>query len=259
MRAWARQGMILVLGSLLALTGSHRAQASSGTHERPSHPKARTVPHAEATARRHESERRTAAEPHSNYKHSLAKNAKMRSYGARYAGISCVPFARSASGIELKGNAADWWYAASGVYERGARPEAGSVMDFRANGHMRLGHVAVVTRVVNSREVEIDHANWWGPGAAKGGVSRGIPVVDVSENNDWSEVRVGLGRSGSFGSVYATYGFIYDRPDHGTMIANNLPHSQLRVARREDAYDEVAEAVEPRRTDFRAPVHRNLQ
>ena len=46
----------------------------------------------------------------------------------------------------------------------------------------------------------------------RGGVARSIPVVDVSEANDWTAVRVGLGRSGEFGSVYPTYGFIYDRP-----------------------------------------------
>ncbi len=103
------------------------------------------------------------AELHTNSKHPLAKNAKARIYGRSYGGISCVPYARSVSGIELKGNAANWWEAAAGVYERGNRPESGSVMNFRATGHMRLGHVAVVARVIDSREVEIDHANWWGP------------------------------------------------------------------------------------------------
>ncbi len=149
----------------------------------------------------------------------FAKNAKV-SY-TRYSGLQCVPFARAASGIELKGNAVNWWDAASGVYERGARPEAGSVLNFRSIGRMRLGHVAVVTNVVSAREVEIEHANWASPGSKGGAIARGIPVIDVSENNDWSAVRVGLGHSGDYGSVYPTYGFIYDRPDSGTMVANN--------------------------------------
>jgi hypothetical protein len=161
----------------------------------------------------------------------LLKGAKARYASRSYGGISCVPFARIASGIELKGNAANWWDAAAGVYARGQQPEGGSVLNFRATGGMRLGHVAVVTRVMNSREIEIDHANWWGPGASKGGVSRGVPVIDVSENNDWSAVRVGLGRSGEFGSVYPTYGFIYDRQDTG--------YAARSVGA---AYDEVAEA-----------------
>ena len=155
----------------------------------------------------------------------------VRTASRSFGGISCVPFARIASGIELKGNAANWWDAAAGVYARGQQPEGGSVLNFRATGGMRLGHVAVVTRVVNSREIEIDHANWWGPGASKGGVSRGVPVVDVSEHNDWSAVRVGLGHTGGFGSVYPTYGFIYDRPDRGYAAKSNGV-----------AYDEVAEA-----------------
>jgi surface antigen len=158
----------------------------------------------------------------SSLKHSLSKSGKAR-YARGGGGISCVPFARAASGISLKGNAANWWDAAAGVYERGSQPEAGSVLNFRATGSMRLGHVAVVTNVVGEREIEIDHANWSGPGASKGGVSRGIRVEDVSANNDWSAVRVALGHSGDYGSVYPTYGFIYDRPDDGSMVAKAGP------------------------------------
>ena len=177
-----------------------------------------------------------------NLKHSLSKSGKAR-YARSGGGISCVPFARAASGIELKGNAANWWDAANGVYERGSRPEPGSVLNFRANGHMRLGHVAVVTNVVGDREIEIDHANWNGPGASKGGVSRGIRVQDVSANNDWSAVRVALGHSGDFGSVYPTYGFIYDRPDSGRMVAN--AHSGTAPSGDRAMLNEVAEAPLP--------------
>jgi surface antigen len=164
-------------------------------------------------------------------KQPMLKGGKARYYGSR---LQCVPFARAASGIQIKGNAANWWDAANGVYARGQAPEAGSVLNFRATGSMRLGHVAVVKSVISSREIEIDHANWAGPGASKGGVSRAMPVMDVSENNDWSSVRVGLGHSGNYGSVYPTYGFIYDRPDTG-MLASN-PHSTTM------RYEEVAEA-----------------
>jgi surface antigen len=172
------------------------------------------------------------------------KSSKARYAGAG-GGISCVPFARAASGIELKGNATNWWDAAAGVYERGSRPEPGSVLNFRSTGRMRLGHVAVVTEVVDSRQVEIDHANW--SGAGKGNVSRGVSVIDVSENNDWSAVRVELGQSGDFGSVYPTYGFIYDRPDRGIMVANNLAN---RGAIRARNFEEVAEAPRTSRAMF---------
>jgi surface antigen len=145
---------------------------------------------------------------------------------ARAGGISCVPFARSDSGIDVAGNAWQWWDNAAGVYARGSVPQPGSVLTFRANGRMHLGHVAVVARIINAREIEVDHANWWGPGI-HGGVVHNMPVVDVSENNDWTAVRVGLGDTGSFGSVYPTYGFIYDRPDDGRiLVATTAPAPQ---------------------------------
>lgn len=171
------------------------------------------VRHVEA---RREPVRRTVAY-HPKYTHTQLKASKAV-YFSHWE--SCVPFARATSGIMLKGNAANWWYAAAGVYARGHAPVPGSVLNFRATGRMRLGHVSVVTRVVNSREILVDHANWWGPGANKNGISRNVPVIDVSPANDWTEVRVGLGSPGSFGSVYPTYGFIYDRPDNGVILAN---------------------------------------
>ena len=45
-----------------------------------------------------------------------------------------------------------------------------------------------------------------------------MSVVDVSENNDWTAVRVELGRPGTYGSIYPTYGFIYARPDSSGRI-----------------------------------------
>jgi surface antigen len=166
----------------------------------------------------------------------LTKNGKARLYASRRGGLQCVPFARAASGIELKGNAVNWWDAADGVYQRGNQPEVGSVLNFRANNSMRLGHVAVVKEVVNSREIEIDHANWaW---AGKGNISRHVAVIDVSDRNDWTAVRVSLGRTEQYGSIYATYGFIYDRPDNGTGVVS----ARYAAAPSARAGDEIAEA-----------------
>lgn len=183
------------------------------------------------------------------YRTGTARNARLVQL-ARARGISCVPYARNVSGIELNGNAWQWWDNAEGLYARGRVPEAGSILAFRSNGRMRLGHVAVVSRVVNAREIIVDHANW-GTGGA---VAHSVPVVDVSEANNWTAVRVGLGRSSDFGSVYPTYGFIYDRPDTGVLVAQNsapapkpalnpIP-SDLRPAaeRPWQMYEEVAEA-----------------
>jgi surface antigen len=189
------------------------------------------------------SHHQTASHNATRHTNGSVKQASAKSSKRRYAGggISCVPYARAASGITLAGNAANWWDAASGVYERGSRPEQGAVLNFRANSHMRLGHVAVVSTVLSSREIEIDHANWNVWGYTRGGVSRGVRVVDVSPTNNWSAVRVELGHSGDFGSVYPTYGFIYDRPDGGTMVANNLTSMQPTHDRPALVADEVAE------------------
>jgi len=199
----------------------------------------------------------------------VAAHGRVGLHGRHYAhggGMSCVPFARNDSGIAVDGNAWQWWDNAAGVYARGSVPEPGGVLTFRSNGRMRMGHVAVVSRVINPREIEVDQANWWGPGMY-GGVARNMPVVDVSAANDWTAVRVGLGRSGEFGSVYPTYGFIYDRPDTGVMLAargvpapqpvlNPAPNDLRPASERgwETTYEEVAEApAVPRR--HRRAVH----
>ena len=50
-------------------------------------------------------------------------------------------------------------------------------------------------------------------------------------------MQVGLS-GGGFGSVYPTYGFIYDRPDRGVMVANTLSRPRAGQSRP----SEVAEA-----------------
>ncbi len=223
---WGSAGKLLVGVALLTMAPMLTETASAARTKQPH------ATHGHASAERVASNRFQGARfvsvrfsdayvgGHNHSKYTLKGGKARYAYRGGGARLQCVTFARAASGIELKGNAANWWEAAAGIYERGTRPEPGSVLNFRANGRMRLGHVAVVTAVNGSREIEIEHANWAGPGANKGGVARGIPVIDVSENNDWSAVRVGLGRGGDYGSVYPTYGFIYDRADRGTMVAN---------------------------------------
>ena len=257
------QFRVLAIGAVLALTMGGAAQARS--HGRNS---GRQISHSGVMgfAERHAGSHRGTEISFHSFRHErlasrdFGRFGRFR-HGASHAyesghsggGIQCVTFARADSGIELSGNASSWWYNAAGVYQRGSRPEAGSVLNFRANGSMRMGHVAVVNQVVNDRTIEIDHANWGGPGAVPGGISRDISVVDVSPGNDWSAVRVALGHSGEYGSIYPTYGFIYNRPDAGTMVAANdratpmpslnpAPRDLRGSARADQAYDEVAEA-----------------
>jgi len=155
-------------------------------------------------------------------------------------GLSCVPYARMVTGVEVSGNGGTWWHNAAGLYQRGHRPEPGSILVFRASGGMRSGHVAVVERQISPREITVHHANWEGPGIRKGTVTRNIAVVDVSEANDWTAVRVQVGyNAGTFGRVYPTYGFIFNRPDDTA-----APRGPIMVRGGRDL-DEVAEAPVP--------------
>lgn len=143
-------------------------------------------------------------------------SARPQAQRPRAAGISCVPYARMVTGMDVRGNGRDWWHNAAGRYARGSRPEVGSVLAFPGSGRMRMGHVAVVSRVVNARHIEIDHANWGGPGIRRGSVMQGVSVIDVSPDNSWTEVRVQVGWDrDNHGRSYPTYGFIHNRPDMG--------------------------------------------
>ncbi len=144
--------------------------------------------------------------------------------------LQCVSFAREVSGIELRGNAYTWWNQADGVYGRGHEPRVGAVMAMPSFGSMRNGHVATVAKVLNAREVLLDHANWSRPGM----IERGVRAVDVSEKGDWSKVRVWHAGSGDLGQTsYPVSGFIYHddgsvhfaakpKMDHGFKLSDDV-------------------------------------
>ncbi len=130
-------------------------------------------------------------------------------------GMQCVPFARAESGVDLYGDANTWWSKARGKYERESAPEEGAVMVLKGYKRSDRGHVAVVKAVVDDREIVIDHANWLNDGK----IYLNQPVKDVSEDNDWSEVRVWYAPGGQYGArIYDVEGFI-------------LPHALLADAR----------------------------
>ena len=119
--------------------------------------------------------------------------------------LQCVPFARNESKIALRGHAWHWWRAAKGKYRRGKSPQAGAVMVFKRNRRSR-GHLAVVKRLINPRELVVNHANWLN----KGRIHMNSPVRDISPNNDWSVVRVWYTPGRQYGSSrYRVKGFIY--------------------------------------------------
>lgn len=124
--------------------------------------------------------------------------------------LQCVPFARAESGVDLYGNAKTWWAQAANDYDRGQEPQAGAVMAFSGTGAMPLGHVAVVSKVVNDREILINHANWSPINGRRGQIERNVRVVDVSDAGDWSLVRVWYAPIGDLGlRPNPVQGFIY--------------------------------------------------
>ncbi len=143
--------------------------------------------------------------------------------------LECVPYARQISGIDITGNAHTWWAQANGRYARGSAPEPGAVLVFRSSGGMRLGHVSVVSNVLSSRHILVEHANWPGPGFPKGRVARDVSMIDVSANNDWTTVRVEIhGDRDGFGRHYPTFGFVLPRTADGDKLP---PLNPITVAR----------------------------
>jgi surface antigen len=127
--------------------------------------------------------------------------------------LQCVPYARKVSGIQLFGDAHTWWDQAAGRYERGFAPRPGAVMSFRAYGPMHLGHVAMVSKVVDQRTVLLRHANWSPINGVRGQTETDVRAIDVSDANDWSEVRVWYAPIQNLGSTHwPVDGFIYNRP-----------------------------------------------
>lgn len=133
--------------------------------------------------------------------------------------LQCVPYAREVSGIQIYGDAWTWWDQAAGRYARGHTPRVGAVMAFEPYGNMTLGHVAAVSRVIDSRTVLLRHANWSPIDGRRGHIENDVEAVDVSPDNDWSQVRVWYAPIQSLGSTaWPVAGFIYPKKPSGEML-----------------------------------------
>lgn len=124
----------------------------------------------------------------------------------RKARLQCVPFARDEAHVEIYGNANTWWAQAEAAgYQRAEKPTEGSVIVLRGYATTTRGHVGVVREVVSDRMIIVDHANWLNGGE----ITRNVPVRDVSENNDWSQVQVWHVPGRHWGArTYGVQGFI---------------------------------------------------
>ena len=127
-------------------------------------------------------------------------------------GLQCVPYARALSGVTIFGDAHTWWGQADGNYRRGNEPKVGAVLAFPPHGKMKLGHVAAVRRVLDDRTIIISHANWSTIGGVRGHIEEDVRAVDVSDDNDWSAVRVWYTPNAALGSTqWPAHGFIYPK------------------------------------------------
>jgi hypothetical protein len=157
----------------------------------------------------------------------------------------CVPIARTMSGIQIYGDAHTWWDQAEGRYRKGNEPKKGAVLNFMPHGGMKLGHVAAVTKILDDRTILVTHSNWSPYGGRRGYVEKNVRVIDVSEENDWSRVRVWFAPIANMGgNEWPTFGFIYPngRPPMALPeTAMELPKGQppLRMAVREDPAEDI--------------------
>ena len=126
--------------------------------------------------------------------------------------LQCVPYAREVTGVQIYGDARTWWDQAEGRYARGTRPKVGAVMTFKPYGAMTLGHVAAVSRIIDSRTVLLSHSNWSPINGRRGQIEDDVAAVDVSPANDWSEVRVWFDPIQDLGTTHwPVQGFIYPK------------------------------------------------
>ncbi|MGQ0741822.1 MAG: CHAP domain-containing protein [Alphaproteobacteria bacterium] len=119
--------------------------------------------------------------------------------------LECAVYARERSGITLFGDAYTWWDQAAGRYLRVNAPAEGVVLVLMNYAGPKRAHLAVVSRIVSSREIRVDHANWLNDG----NLYLNTPVTDVSAQNDWSLVRLWNTRDAHWGgNTYPVQGFI---------------------------------------------------
>ena len=141
--------------------------------------------------------------------------------------LQCVPYAREHSHISIYGDAYTWWDQAEGRYARSTAPSEGSVLVLYNYAGSERAHLAVVRSVTDSREIRVDHANWFDDGE----IFVNDPVRDVSPDNDWSQVRVYNVRGGAWGGrIYPVQGFIEPRPDTNPVLMAEKRTGPVRVA-----------------------------
>jgi surface antigen len=145
---------------------------------------------------------------------TLLSSALLTGCGGGYASygqatpMTCVPYARSVTGLPLSGDAWAWWDDARGRYVESDSPAPGAVLVFRRTDRLPSGHLAVVSAVLSDHRVLVTQANW-----LPYRITSNQPVLDVSPDNDWTAVRVWWPPVDGWGTtIYPTDGFILGPP-----------------------------------------------
>ena len=133
--------------------------------------------------------------------------------------LQCVPYARRVTDLNIRGDAWTWWRSAEGRYRRDNQPAVGSILVLKQTDRLRLGHIAVVSRVLNNREILVEHANWLN----QGHIHKHTLVRDASANNDWSAVRVWYTPGKTLGKrTYPAHGFIHPSQTRNVRLRDPL-------------------------------------
>lgn len=148
------------------------------------------------------------------YESSMIRPAEAADYShvVIAAAVQCVPYAREISGVSIYGDAWTWWDKSKGRYARGSKPEEMAVLVLSKTNRLKLGHIAVVTRVLGPRQLLVTHANWGSNPVERAKIRLNMPVLDVSTKNDWSVVRFWNPNTGVYGNEYKVAGFVYSTP-----------------------------------------------
>ncbi len=161
--------------------------------------------------------------------------------------LQCVPYARQISGIQIYGDAWTWWGQAEGRYKRGSKPRVGAVMAFQPYRNMQLGHVAAISRVIDSRTVLLRHANWSPINGRRGQIEDNVRAVDVSPENDWSMVRVWYAPIQGMGTTaWPVRGFIYGDKSKPTAAETKLVRSDETRKKAERKNDPIGAIISAR-------------
>ena len=109
-----------------------------------------------------------------------------------------------------------------------------------------------MSRIVDSRTVLLRHSNWSPINGRRGQIEDDVRAVDVSDNNDWSEVRVWFDPIQSLGgTAWPVTGFIYNERIDGAKAAKpaiKLDAPKLAEAKpRRDVIGEIIAASQRRK------------